>query len=113
MATGVKERMELLRSGEMDRDIDFLCQALTVLVEEIMDAEVSARIGTARGERNSERVTQRNGCRSRAWDTRVGTMDFSPFLKPVSSYFLEARSLWYYRSTSSEGSVCTMSPRQL
>ena len=44
----VKERMdllELLRKGGMDGDVDFLREALRVLVEEIMDAEVSARTG--------------------------------------------------------------------
>ena len=41
----VKERMdllELLRKGGMDGDVDFLREALRVLVEGIMDAEVSA-----------------------------------------------------------------------
>ena len=44
----VKERMdllELLRKGGMDGDVDFLREALRVLVEGIMDAEVSSRIG--------------------------------------------------------------------
>ena len=36
---------------------------------------MSSRIGAEYGERSPERVTQRNGYRSRAWDTRVGTMD--------------------------------------
>ena len=74
----VKERMdllELLRKEGMDGDVDFLREALRVLVEGIMDAEVSARIGAEYGERSPERVTQRNGYRSRAWDTRVGTME--------------------------------------
>ena len=74
----VKERMdllELLRKGGMDGDVDFLREALRVLVEGIMDAEVSSRTGAEYGERSPERVTQRNGYRSRAWDTRVGTMD--------------------------------------
>ena len=35
---------------------------LRVLVEGIMDAEVSSRIGAEYGERSPERVTQRNGC---------------------------------------------------
>ena len=72
----VKERMdllELLRKGGMDGDVDFLREALRVLVEGIMDAEVSSRTGAEYGERSPERVTQRNGYRSRAWDTRVGT----------------------------------------
>ena len=63
----VKERMdllELLRKGGMDGDVDFLREALRVLVEGIMDAEVSSRIGAEYGERSPERVTQRNGYRS-------------------------------------------------
>ena len=47
----VKERMdllELLRKGGMDGDVDFLREALRVLVEGIMDAEVSSRIGAER-----------------------------------------------------------------
>ena len=74
----VKERMdllELLRKGGMDGDVDFLRKALRVLVDGIMDAEVSARTGAEYGERSPERVTQLNGYRSRAWDTRVGTME--------------------------------------
>ena len=39
-----------------------------------MDAKVSARIGAEHGERNPDWLTHRNGYRSRAWDTRVGTM---------------------------------------
>ena len=60
----VKERMdllELLHKGGMDGDVDFLREALRVLVEGIMDAEVSSRIGAEYGERSPERVTQRNG----------------------------------------------------
>ena len=63
--------LELLHKGGMDGDVDFLREALRVLVEGIMDAEVSSRIGAEYGERSPERV---NGYRSRAWDTRVGTM---------------------------------------
>ena len=86
----VKERMdllELLRKGGMDGDVDFLREALRVLVEEIMDAEVSSRIGAEYGERSPERVSQRNGYRSRAWDTRVGTMDLHIPKLREGSYF--------------------------
>ena len=47
----VKERMdllELLRKGGMDGDVDFLREALRVLVEGIMDAEVSSSFGSPR-----------------------------------------------------------------
>ena len=86
----VKERMdllELLRKGGMDGDVDFLREALRVLVEGIMDAEVSSRTGAEYGERCPERVTQRNGYRSRAWDTRVGTMDLHIPKLREGSYF--------------------------
>ena len=63
--------LELLHKGGMDGDVDFLREALRVLVEGIMDAEVSSRIGAEYGERSPERVTQRNGYRSRAWDRGI------------------------------------------
>ena len=69
----VKQRMdllELLRKRGMDGDVDFLREALRVLVDGIMDAEVSAQIGAQHGERSPERVTYRNGYRNRTWDTR-------------------------------------------
>ena len=79
--------LELLRKGGMDGDVDFLREALRVLVEGIMDAEVSARTGAEYGERSPERVTQRNGYRSRAWDTRVGTMELHIPKLREGSYF--------------------------
>ena len=86
----VKERVDLLelwRKGGMDGNVDFLREALRVLVEGIMDTEVSARTGAEYGERSPERVTQRNGYRSRAWDTRVGTMDLHIPKLREGSYF--------------------------
>ena len=74
MARGSMDILELLRKRGMDGDVDFLREALAVLVEGIMDAEVSAKAGAGYGERSPDRVSQRNGYRSRAWDTRVGTM---------------------------------------
>ena len=101
----VKERMdllELLRKGEMDGDVDFLREALRVLVEGIMDAEVSGRIGAEYGERSPERVTQRNGYRSRAWDTRVGTMDLHiPKLREGSAA-TTSRACWSHGVAASE-----------
>ena len=79
--------LELLHKGGMDGDVDFLREALRVLVEGIMDAEVSSRIGAEYGERSPERVTQRNGYRSRAWDTRVGTMELHIPKLREGSYF--------------------------
>ena len=54
----VKERMdllELMRKRGVDGDVDFLREALRVLVEEIMEADVSSRTGAGYGERNPVR----------------------------------------------------------
>ena len=74
----VKESMDLLgllRKRGVDGDVDFLREALRVLTDVLMDAEVTARIGAERSERSPDRLTYRNGYRSRQWDTRVGTME--------------------------------------
>ena len=86
----VKQRMdllELLRKRGMDGDVDFLQEALRVLVDGIMDAEVSAQIGAQHGEHSPERVTYRNGYRNRTWDTRVGTMELHIPKLREGSYF--------------------------
>ena len=75
--------LELLRKRGMDGDVDFLREALRVLVDGIMDAEVSAQIGAEHGERNSKRRTYRN----RTWDTRVGTMELHIPKLREGSYF--------------------------
>ena len=76
-----------MRKRGVDGDVDFLREALRVLVEEIMEVDVSSRTGAGYGERNPERVTQRNGYRSRAWDTRVGTMELQIPKLREGSYF--------------------------
>jgi len=58
------------------------------------EAEVSAQIGAGRYERTDERATQRNGYRTRPWDTRVGTLELAiPKLRTGTSVpsWLEAR----------------------
>ena len=49
--------LDLLRKRGMDGDVDFLREALRVLVDGIMDAEVSAQIGAQHRERSPEWVT--------------------------------------------------------
>ena len=65
MARDSIDILELLRKRGFDADVDFLREELAVLVEGIMDAEVSAKIGTGSGERSAERMTQCFGSRSR------------------------------------------------
>lgn len=85
--------VDVLRKGE-DPQADFLQEGVRWLVQELMEAEVSAQIGAGRYERTDERTTQRNGYRTRPWDTRVGTLDLAIPKLRTGSYFpswLEAR----------------------
>ena len=57
----VKERMDLLepmRKRRVDGDVDFLREALRVLVEGIMEADVSSRTGAGYGERNPDSLVK-------------------------------------------------------
>ena len=57
---------------------DVLRESVAWLVAELIEAEVTAQIGAAHGERAPERrTTQRNGYRPRQWDTRVGTIELA------------------------------------
>ena len=67
--------------------MDFLSPTLGVLVDGIIDAGVSAQIGTEYGEQTPGRITHRDGYRTRAWDTRVGTMDLHIPKIREGSYF--------------------------
>jgi putative transposase len=86
----VKERidiLELVRKAAAEADVDFLREALGVLVRAIMEAEVTTQVGAGYGERDSERLTQRNGYRPRPWDTRVGTLELRIPKIRQGSYF--------------------------
>lgn len=85
--------MDGLRKGE-ESGADWLREAVRGMVQELMEAEVRAQIGAGRYERTDERSTQRNGYRSRTWDTRVGSMELAiPKLRQGSYFpsFLEPR----------------------
>ena len=86
----VKQRMDLLelvRNQAEDADLDFLKEAMGVLVQAIMEAEVAVQIGAEYGERSPGRLTQRNGYRPRPWDTRVGTLELQIPRVREGSYF--------------------------
>ncbi len=86
----VKESIDvlgLLRKRGVEGDVDFLREALAVLVQAIMEAEVTEQVGADYGERAPDRLTQRNGYRPRPWDTRVGTMGLRIPKLREGSYF--------------------------
>ena len=91
--------LEALRKGMEPGEVagegdEFLRRAVRWLVQELMEAEVAAQIGAGRYERTEDRTTQRNGTRTRPWDTRVGTLEVAiPKLRTGSYFptFLEPR----------------------
>ena len=77
-----------------EEGLDFLRESLLWVVQQLMEVEVSELIGAERGERSEERLTHRNGYRSRRWDTRAGELELAiPKLRRGSYFpsFLEPR----------------------
>jgi transposase-like protein len=66
---------ELLRKAELNGDVDFLCEGVRVLAQEVMEIEVAQHLGAERYERAVDRSGERNGYRDRSWDTRVGSIE--------------------------------------
>jgi putative transposase len=82
------ERMtieEVVRKVLRDEHADVIRESVRAVARELMEAEVSELIG---GERRPEdRLTQRNGYRSRRWDTRAGEIELQIPKLRQGSYF--------------------------
>ena len=87
MAKDRMDVLELLRKEAHDADLDFLREGLRMLVQAVMEAEVTSKTGAGLGERSPERLTHRNGYRDRPWDTRVGTLELQIPKVREGSYF--------------------------
>src|ERR671930_1150239 len=77
-----------------DEHAEALLESVAWMARELMEADVSAKIGAELGERSLERSTHRNGYRPRQWDTRVGSIELAiPELRQGSYFpsFLEPR----------------------
>ena len=90
-------------SSWVDGEVDFLREALMVLVDEIMDAELSAQVGAEYGERTPDPVTHRNGywwltrsswltCPHRNLRKKVPRVDGSLTMQPRTPTVPPARS---------------------
>ena len=76
---------------------DVLRTILANALQQVMEAEVTARCGAGYGERSAERENHRNGYRPRPFETRVGHIDLMVPKLRHGSYlpsFLEARRRW-------------------
>src|SRR6266516_1615928 len=77
-----------------DEHADVLRESVAWMATQLMETELSGKIGAELGERSPERTTHRNGDRPRAWDTRVGEIELAiPKLRQGSYFpsFLEPR----------------------
>src|SRR3990172_9464159 len=68
-------------------DTDLLREMVKLFCEGGMGEEVDAICGASYGERSDERTNRRNGYRTRAWDTRAGTIALAVPKLREGSYF--------------------------
>ncbi len=87
MAKNWIERGELV--GKLMETIGSAEDPLRAMAEGMMDylmeAEVTAKIGAEAFERTADRTTYRNGFRDRRWDTRRGTLPLQQSARAVES----------------------------
>jgi transposase-like protein len=83
------DAMELVRNHLEAAGEDQLREMVKLMAEGLMDAEAQALCGAQYGVSSPERVNQRNGYRSRRWDTRVGTIELAVPKLRRGSYFPE------------------------
>jgi putative transposase len=68
----LSELLDAIRSGG---DIDVVRRGVEFMLQALIDAEATARIGAERFERTASRTTQRNGTRDRLLSTKAGDVE--------------------------------------
>jgi putative transposase len=67
--SAVSELLEAFRTGE---GVDLIRESVRMVMQELIEAEATERIGAGRYERTEERTTERNGSRGRLLATQAG-----------------------------------------
>ena len=88
------DMMNLQALIEKSPDADFLREMIGYGAKRLMELEVGGVTGAAHGEKDPDRLVQRNGYRDRDWETRAGTVELRiPKLRKGSyfPFFLDPR----------------------
>ncbi len=91
-----EDMMSLRAMLEKSPDADLLREMIGFASRRLMELEVGALAGAPYGEKNADRLAQRNGYRERDWETRAGTVELKiPKLRRGSYFptFLEPRRM--------------------
>ena len=83
-------------SASAQSNADLLREMIGFAAQRLMELEVEGQTGAAYGEKNPERLAQRNGYRDRIWETRAGAVELRiPKLRKGSYFpgFLEPRRM--------------------
>jgi putative transposase len=75
MALSQSALCELLDAMRAGGSLDVMREAMTLVLQELIEAEAAQAIGAARYERTDERTTHRNGSRSRLLSTKAGDVE--------------------------------------
>jgi transposase-like protein len=75
MALSQSALSELLDAMRAGGSIDVMREAMTLVLQELIEAEAAQAIGAARYERTDERTTHRNGSRTRLLSTKAGDVE--------------------------------------
>ena len=72
--SALSDLLDALRSGG---DLDFMREAMQLVLQALIDLEAEVVIGASRYERSDDRVTHRNGTRARVLSTKAGDVDLA------------------------------------